>query len=231
MNGRAWTAEQLAIVAEMYPGRPTRAIAAVLGRTVTMVYNAANKLGLKKSAAFFASDESGILRKGETRQESVASQFGKGHVPFNKGMRRPGWHRGRMRETQFKKGARTGMAARNWKPIGTIIPDTEGYLRIKVREAVHGAEATGFGNTKVWPLYHRYVWEQHKGAIPPKHIVTFRDKVRSNCTIDNLELISMAENAHRNRMWGRFPEDLARAIQLNGVLKRKIRSLNGKEQN
>jgi hypothetical protein len=73
------------------------------------------------------------------------------------------------------------------------------------------------------------VWEQHKGPVPAKHIVVFKDRNRANCAIENLELISMAENAHRNRMWGRMPRELAEAIQLNGVLKRRIRSINGKK--
>ncbi len=135
-----------------------------------------------------------------------------------------------MRETQFQKGARSGVAAENWVPIGTIQPDSEGYLRIKIRDAVHGKEATGYGNTKVWPMYNRYVWEQHKGPIPPKHLVVFRDRDRANCSIDNLELISMAENARRNRMWNKFPRELAAVIQLNGALKSQIRRLNGEEQ-
>jgi hypothetical protein len=136
-----------------------------------------------------------------------------------------------MRETQFKKGQRSGVAERNWKPIGTILPDTEGYLRIKLREAVHGKEATGFGNTKVWPLYHRHVWEQYHGPIPPKHIVTFKDRNRANCAIGNLELMSMADNARRNAMWNRYPRELQLAIMANGALKRKLRRINGKEQN
>jgi hypothetical protein len=151
-------------------------------------------------------------------------------VPANKGLRRPGWHAGRMQETQFKKGDRSGIAAKNWRPIGTILPDAEGYLRIKVREAVHGKEPTGFGNTKVWPLYGRYVWEQHKGPIPPKHLVLFKDGDRSRCVIENLELLSMADNARRNSMWNRLPPELARVIQLNGALKRQIRRLSGRNE-
>jgi hypothetical protein len=135
-----------------------------------------------------------------------------------------------MAKTQFKKGARTGAAARNWRPIGTILADGEGYLRIKVREAEHGKEPYGFGNTNVWPLLHRKVWADRHGPIPPKHIVTFKDRNRSNCSIENLELITMAQNADRNRMWGRLPDELSKTIQLAGVLNRKIRSLSGKEQ-
>lgn len=131
---------------------------------------------------------------------------------------------------RLKKGCRSGFAAQNWKPIGTITPDPQGYLRIKVREAAYGKEPTGFGNVKVWPLLNRHVWEQHHGPIPPKHLVVFKDHDRSNCALENLELISMAENAGRNRMWNRLPRELCEAIQLNGTLKRKLRrSRDGQE--
>lgn len=234
MNGRTWTEAELAIVRELYPHRPTHEIATKLGRTVPMVYNQAHNLGLKKTKEFMQSPLSGILTKGNTRHEGVAFQFKKGQTPPNKGVKMPGWAPGRMRETQFKKGQRTGKAAINWRPIGTILTDTDGYLRIKVRDAVHGKEATGFGNTKVWPLYARHVWEQHKGPIPPKHKVIFLDKDRSNCAIENLDCISSGELCRRNSLWAVYPRELAEAIQLTGALKRKIKQREGKnakEQN
>lgn len=189
----------------------------------------AHKLGLRKSQEFQDSEESGRLHKGQTRPGMERTQFVKGQIPFNKGLRRPGWHAGRMKETQFKKGCRLGIAAKNWVPIGTIKTDGEGYRRIKVREAKPG-EACGFGNTKVWPLLGRYVWQQANGPIPPKHLVAFKDGDRSNCAINNLELRSMADNCRRNSMWARLPRELAEVIQLNGALKRKMRNIHGKEQ-
>ncbi|MGP0074877.1 MAG: HNH endonuclease signature motif containing protein [Bryobacteraceae bacterium] len=77
-----------------------------------------------------------------------------------------------------------------------------------------------------------HVWEQHRGPIPPGHIVVFKDRDRSNCAIENLELISKAENARRNRMWNEdvMPRELAEVIQLNGVLKRKLREAYAKQQ-
>lgn len=225
MNGQPWTPKQLDRLRVLYPTQPTKNIAKIFGRKVYSVYNAAYKQGLRKTPEFLRSPASGILVKGQTRPESIATQFPKGHVPANKGLRRPGWSPGRMRETQFIKGQRSGKAAENWRPIGTILPDSEGYRRIKVREAVHGAEPTGFGNTAVWPLLQRHVWVQQHGPIPPGHVIAFKDKDRQNCAIENLECIPRAELAKRNRMWNIYPRELAEAIQLNGALKRKMRSL------
>ena len=149
---------------------------------------------------------------------------------MNKGLRRPGWHAGRMRETQFKKGQLSGKAAANHKPIGTVLADNEGYLRIKVRERTSYAEEPGW-NKNVWPLLSHYVWEQHHGEIPPRHLVVFKDGDRSNCAIENLKLLSMADNISRNHWKNTLPRELAEAILLNGRLKRKIRGNYGKKQN
>jgi hypothetical protein len=136
-----------------------------------------------------------------------------------------------MSETQFKKGERSGIAERNWRPVGTILADSDGYLRIKVREAQYGLEPTGFGNTQVWPMLARHVWQQHHGPIPRSHAIVYRDRERSNCAIENLECVSRAELARRNSMWTRFPRELAEVIQLAGALKRKLRRLGNEEPN
>lgn len=225
---RFWSERELRTLARLYPSRSTQDIAKILGRGIGGVYGMARKLGLQKSPEYLQTFCR--IQKGHPPAGSEKHRFGKGQVPFNKGLRRPGWSAGRMRETQFKKGHRGGIAAKNWRPVGTILPDSDGFLRIKMREAEHGKEATGFGNTQVWKLLNRHIWEQHNGPIPPKHLVTFKDGNRKNCVIENLELISMKENARRNRMWNRLPRPLAEAIQLNGALKRKIRRLHGEEQ-
>lgn len=228
MPRRFWTPQELATLADLYPTHSAAEIARLLGRKVLSVYQGAKKLGVKKTQAYLA--EHCRLKKGEVIPGSEKHRFIKGQLPHNTGLRRPGYHRGGMRETQFKKGVRSGIAAKNWVPVGTVLPDSDGYLRIKVREAVFGKEPTGAGNPDVWPQLHRCIWELHHGPIPLKHIVVFKDRDRQNCVIENLELISLAENARRNRMWTNYPPELARAIQINGVLKRKIRSLlNGKE--
>jgi hypothetical protein len=226
MNGTPITPELEAEVREIYPHVSTKKIAIELGRTVNCIYKIASRLGLHKTPEYLASPDACRLRR-DASAKSIANRFVKGSVPHNKGVRRPGWAPGRMSETQFKPGVRTGIAARNWCPIGTIRKDGEGFLRIKVREGKKG-EAYGFGNTKIWPLLNRHVWEQHKGPIPPNHAVVFRDGDRSNCDIDNLECIHRRDLMRRNTVHN-LPKPLVEVIQLRGALNRRIRSLNEKQ--
>ena len=227
-----WTSSEEGYLRAHYPNHSTSTIANRLNLTVSKVHQKARKLGLQKTVAYIR-DPKNRCRLLKGHSFGRRTQFRKGHVPANKGILRPGWFAGRMKETQFKKGERSGFAAKNWRPIGTVQADPEGYLRIKVREAVSGEEPTGFGNTRAWPLYNRWLWEQAHGPIPPKHMVIFKDGDRTHCVIENLELISMADNARRNSMWNRLPQQLVDVIVLAGTLKRRIGRLSGdgKEQN
>jgi hypothetical protein len=221
---RLWSAAELKMLRKLYPNRPTQELARTFHRSVSALHGMAKKEGLKKSEKYLHSDECDCrLKKGS--QIGKRFRFPKGHVPANKGIRRPGWYTGRMRETQFKK----GHVPHTWRPVGTILVDGDGYLRIKVRERVPG-DKQGW-DSNVWPCLHHLVWMERRGGIPAGHMVIFKDRDRTNVKFENLELISMGDNARRNRMWGRLPPELCKAIQLNAVLKRVLRRLDGKKQN
>jgi hypothetical protein len=109
---RFWSEEDYRTLTQLYPHTSTAEIAKLLKRSVQAVYGMAETRGLKKTQAFLNSAE----YKSQFHAP-VHSRFSKGHEPANKGLRRPGWNRGRMKETQFKKGQRTGAAAsagKNW---------------------------------------------------------------------------------------------------------------------
>jgi hypothetical protein len=220
-----WTPEELDRVRELYPHLATSEVAKALGRSELSVYQAADKLGLRKTPERLK--QVGIQPGSNL---GAAYRFQKGLVPANKGVKRPGWAPGRMSETQFKPGARSGKAAENYRLVGTVLAaDPEGFLRVKVRD--HGPGCRGW-HPEVWPLVHHKVWEENKGPIPEGHHVAFKDGNRQNCAIENLELVSQAEMMARNTIWNVYPRELAELIQLNGQLKRRIRSSqNGKEQN
>src|SRR5687768_11566374 len=109
---RLWTAKETEYVKTHYPDTSTAKMAKTLSRGVGQVYQKAADLGLKKTPEYLS--RSCRLQKGTAA--GARFRFRKGHVPFNKGLRRRGWSPGRMRETQFRKGQRSGMAARNWVP-------------------------------------------------------------------------------------------------------------------
>jgi len=216
---RRWSDTDDAVLCRRYPHEPTGVIAQDLGRSVKTVYQRAYKLGLAKTDAYLDSPSAGRLTPGHCL--SPATRYAAGHVPANKGLRRPGWASGRMRETQFKPGERRGVALRNWCPLGAIKVDRDGYQRIKVRNAQPG-EATGFGNPQVWPQLHRHLWTQAHGPIPPGFALTFVNGDKSDVRLENLVLVTRAALMARNTLHN-FPAPLVQTIQLLGALKRTIR--------
>jgi hypothetical protein len=216
MNGRAWTKREIALIRRDYPHKATKVVATALNRPLSGVYRTANLLGVKKSAKFLASSESGRLKK--LTQSGAAFRFKKGAVPPNKGLRRPGYAPGRMRETQFKRGQRSGIAAAHWVPVGSYRVNGDGYLDRKVRDDGPAP--------KRWVSVHRLVWIEAHGPIPPAHAVTFKPgratTELAKITLDALELVSRGELMKRNSYHTNYPKELAQLIQLRGAVQRQI---------
>ncbi len=128
--------------------------------------------------------------------------FKKGEKPWNtgtKGLVKPN-------SGNFKK----GNVPANIKPIGTErIDSKDGYVLIKVAEE---DPYTGFPTR--YKLKHHHIWEQEHGQIPEGTVLTFIDGDKLNCSIENLELITMAENAVMNKFGIRYvPEELRPAAK------------------
>lgn len=222
-----WTPAENAMLRERYPDEATADLARELGVSVSKVHSRARKLGLCKSEAFRASDKAGRILRGRTDPRSAVGQFKKGHVPANKGLRRPGWSPGRMAETQFKKG-RPACESRNYLPIGTEKVDPKrNVLMRKVTD-----DPSVFPVQR-WRPVHVMVWEAANGPVPPGHIVIFKRGqktfVAAEITVDRLELVTLAENMRRNSFRTNYPPEFGRLIQLKGALNRKINRLS-KEQ-
>ena len=166
-----WSAAEKAYLRRTYPDQHTCKIVSHLGRSLSSVHGMARKIGVSKSEAYLS--ENCRLRPGECIGK--AYQFKPGHVPANKGSRRPGWHRGRMTETQFK----TGQKPKNTLPVGTIKANADGYLRIKVSDTPETADCKG-ANSPNWEFVHKRVWEDTHGPIPPGHRIWWKDGNHEN---------------------------------------------------
>jgi hypothetical protein len=208
-----WTPEEKALMRAQYPDTPTADVARQLGRPIGQVYQAADRLGLKKSAEYLAGQHACRLRRDDIGKEY---RFQKGNIPANKGLRRPGWAPGRMAETQFKPGH---FPVNTYKPLGTERVNKEGHVQRKRSDS-------GPRHTR-WVSLHVLLWTMARGPVPDGHAITFSKPWQSGMSlrekIDCLEMVSRAELLRRNSVQ-RFPPELRRVIQLRGVLSRKIRN-------
>lgn len=111
----------------------------------------------------------------------LTGHFPKGHVPANKGKKTGS--RGRMAETQFKK----GHMPQTYRPVGTEQLRGDGYVWVKIKDP------------RTWRQKHVLVWERHHGPVPRGHVVLFADSNRQNFNIDNLILVSRAQLVRMNQ--------------------------------
>lgn len=205
-----WALVDEALLRDLYPDTPTSDLAQLFNRPAFQIYQKAARLGLVKSAAYLASPAACRLRRGDN--VGAATRFKKGQVPPNKGTRRPGWFRGRMRDTQFKKGHQANPAKARL-PIGHERLNADGYLERKITDEGRGAQR--------WRAVHVLNWEAVNGPLPDGHALVFRDRNRMNTAVENLELVTRAELMRRNT-YHRYGKDIALAIQARGQLTRQI---------
>jgi hypothetical protein len=209
-NYKPWTETNIAEFRLLYPVNFSAEIAKRLGRSIISINAMAGKLGLSKDPEWLKANCG--FKPGA--KVGASYRFPKGHRPANKGLRRPGYAVGRMAQTQFKKGQRP----RNYYPVGSIVPNADGYLRIKVKEKADGHG----GLDKAWEFLHRRVWEKAHGPIPKGHRIWWKDGDHNNCALENLELLTDAEHMGRTTIH-KLPKELVQVIQLTGALTRKIR--------
>jgi hypothetical protein len=218
VNGHPWTAKEKRALRTLYPHIRSEEVTRILGRPLSSVYRMAAKLRVKKSAAFNRSVLSGRLVPGNA-DRGAAYRFRKGQVPANKGLRRPGWAPGRMRETQFKKGQWPANKDPDFYVLGALRVNTHGYIDMRV-----SFEPGAMG----WRCLHKILWEDANGPVPKGHRLRFKDGDRLNVDLANLELVALADAMRRNSVHN-LPKPLKDAIQALGNLKRTInRRTNGK---
>ena len=210
MKGK-WTQEEIDTLTRMYPNHYAREIADILGRGISSIHCKASSLGLESSLEK-------IQRAGyETSKSpaSIAARFQKGSVPLNKGKKVSPEVYSKIQPTMFKKGS----TPVNHRDVGAERVNVYGYIEIKVSEP----------NT--WRLKHRVMWEQVNGTIPMGYNVQFKNHNPLDCRIENLYLISKADQlAKENSFYAKYPKKIQEIIRLKGVVNRAIHKAekNGK---
>ena len=124
---KVWSRAEERIVRRRYPHERTEDLAAELGCSARQLYTKSDKLGVKKSPEFMASERSGRILPGKTKPGSVATQFRPGQESWNKGTKGVTGNHPNSQRTQFKAG-RAPHEARNYRPIGSLRITVDGYL-------------------------------------------------------------------------------------------------------
>lgn len=210
MKGK-WTQQEIDTLTRMYPNHYAREIADILGRGISSIYCKASSLGLESSLEK-------IQRAGyETSKSpaSIATRFQKGSVPPNKGKKVSPEVYSKIQPTMFKK----GHSPVNHREVGSERINVYGYIEIKVAEPNR------------WRLKHQVMWEQVNGTIPRGYNVQFKNHNPLDCRIENLYMISKAEQLRtENSLMARYPKKIQEIIRLKGVVNRAIHKAekNGK---
>ena len=210
MKGK-WTQEEIDTLTRMYPNHYAREIAGILGRGISSIYCKARTLGIESSREKIQSAGYEVSKS----PASIARRFQNGSVSLNKGKKVSPETYAKMQPTMFKK----GHTPVNHRDVGSERVNMYGYIEIKVAEPNR------------WRLKHRVIWEQVNGAIPKGFNVQFKNHNRQDCRIENLYLISKAEQmAKENSFWAKYPKEIQEIIHLKGVVNRAIHKVekNGK---
>lgn len=194
----SWTVAQLAYLRAHYPDQTAKALAQALNIKASMVYTKARRLGLEKSAAFMASAASGRL----DGVKGAQTRFFKGQKSWN--LNKKGLHF--SEKSEFKKGS----IPANVQDVGALRINSLGDLDIKV--------APGKNQ---WVSMRRYCWESERGPIPPNMCIVPVNGDGHDTRIDNLKLVTRAENIRINLL-ARYPKELRNVMALRGRLKTAI---------
>lgn len=209
---RFWLQWEEEFLRQNYADALTVDLAEVLECDPKRVLAKANAMGLKKTTALIAE----MARERATRpgHGSLATRIKPGQTPWNKGKPGSTGTQEGCRATQFKPGTRP----HTWVPIGSYRV-CEGQLQLKVNDL------PGPNHVR-WRPVSRVVWEAANGPVPAGHKVVFKTGRASidpaAITADAVELVSDEELMRRNSYHTTLPPELARVVQLRGVLSRMI---------
>ena len=145
------------------------------------------------------------------------SRYSKGRIPENKGKKQSEYMTREAIErtsgTRFKKGN-----------VPQNAFDRDGVVTVRTDHKDRNGKQYQWIRLALgrWKQLHVHVWSEKNGAVPKGHVVAFKDGNTLNAGIENLELITRAENMARNSYITNYPKDVQDLIRLKGAINRQI---------
>jgi hypothetical protein len=203
--GTKWKPHEIELLKQHYSDLNIHELMQMLNKTSGAIYNQAYLNKLKKSAEY---EQKRRLQDIKNISKNTSSRFQKGSKPWNKGVK------GFMgaNATSFKKGNKP----HNTRKVGdTRIDGKDMFLLIKVAD-------------KQWIRKEILIWESVHGKIPKGHVVRVINPFLDKYDINNLMLITHAENMLLNTIH-RHPKELQQAIRTLKKLKKAIKKYGTKQ--
>lgn len=183
-----------------------------LGRPLTLVYQKARSFGLSRPRQVYTECGKNVAQL----EQSKLHRYQKGCIPANKGKKMDPDTYTKCAGTMFKKG---NMPA-NHRDVGSERINKDGYIEVKVAEP------------NKWKAKHRVIWEEANGPVEKGYNVQFKDGNPKNITLENLYLISRAQQLkEQNSLMARYPKEVRDVIHLRGAIKRQMTLYNKRKEN
>ncbi|HUR65502.1 MAG TPA: HNH endonuclease signature motif containing protein [Chitinophagaceae bacterium] len=171
------TKAQDRIIKKKYLSVPSKTLADKLGISDTKLRLRLKQLNL-------------VIPQEIIEQRKKDSQIKPGSISPNKGKKISAEAYEKSKDTMFKKGH---------VPHNSV-GFKDGDIRIRLYHLDRGEKPYKFIrlSKRKWVPLHKHKWENKNGKMPPGHCLWFKDGNTLNCRLSNLELITRAENMHRN---------------------------------
>jgi HNH endonuclease len=153
--------------------------------------------------------------------KAKASRFGKGLIPFNKG---------KKQNTYMSQEDIARFRAHSYKPGHKTHNDCGADGTIRTRKDKNGTPYQFIRIAKAqWLALATYNWQAVHGRLPPKHVLRHKDGNSMNANIENLQLLSMAENMKLNSI-NNIPTELQPTIKLINKINKQVKKYGTHKQ-
>ena len=204
--GTKWKPHEIELLKQHYSDKTIKQLCEILKRSERSIYSQADVLCLKKS------DEH-LKKLKELEAERLKSfgneyRFKKGQKPWNKDVK--GYMGANV--TSFIKGNKP----HNTRQVGdTRIDGKDMFLLVKVAD-------------KQWIRKEILIWESLHGKVPKGHVIRVKNPTLNKYDINNLMLITHAENMLLNTIH-RHPKELQQTIRALKKLNKAIKKYGTKQ--
>ena len=202
-NKTPWSEQEIQFLKDNYMSMTDKQLSAALGRGASALRTQMKKNGLRRivKRENWTPEEIQFLRENYelmTRKE-IGDKINRLPGAVKSMARKLGITRSKAGQASIIKRIpnsgkfKNGHKPTNILPIGSIRKrmDSGGrlYNWIKIKED------PGIHPIYNWKMLHVHVWEENFGEVPEGHLIRFIDQDVDNCSPDNLQCVSMAENA------------------------------------